>query len=130
MYYAKVSEIMPSVNGKMVFVTDVVYGFASYKWRDTYVREYNELAQREPYYSSDIVSRACVVKRDVFRWSNYVDITENVEGLEYMPLKACRVWASADLLQEGMVARTAPNVRVPAKVDYEFRGGYACPKFD
>lgn len=131
MYYAKVLEILPSLSGNLHVLIDVIYGFNSYKWRDTFIREFNELAQMEPYSSNSISSRASVVRRDVFKYEQYIDITG--EHPEYMPLNAVKVWiktigrdSAADL---GQPWRVSPTVRVPSKVNYLYRGGYAVPDF-
>lgn len=132
MYYAKVTEIMPSASGGLKMLNDIVYGFNSYKWRDTFVREFNQLAQTEPYISSDVTSRASVEKRDVLRYG-YEEIPHGVRGaVEYQPIGCVNIWAHRDTVRQyegGWAVRAAPTVRVPAHVDYDFSGGYVRPRF-
>jgi hypothetical protein len=132
MYYAKVTETKPDSFGKLRILNDIIYGFDSYKWRDTFVREFNELTRVEPYKSSDVSSRASVVKRDVLRYGYQEVDTQHLGDVEYMPLNAKKVWAHHSIIENyegGWAARVAPLVRVPSRVNYEFSGGYLRPRY-
>lgn len=128
LYYARVLETMPDLTSKFVIVTDLIYGFRSYKWRDVYIREFNALAMVPPYASCQVNSHCMVCKRNDFLDHRYRDITRHCK--EYMPKYAIKCWTSEATFQGyGLADRCAPLVRVPSKVDYEMRGGYLVPVF-